>query len=101
MSESDATPDRLYRAARRELGDTSDAIWTGNDDDYLADARLLARHYLSHSLFHREQAAMTWLFSGDAEGLTTEDAKRIVRDRFGEDVARSIREKYSNLGGDA
>lgn len=50
----EATPDRLYRAARRTLGDTSDAVWCDNDDDIHADARLLARFYLREMEQHYE-----------------------------------------------
>lgn len=51
-----ATPERLYRAARRTLGDTSDAVWCDNNDDIHADARLLARFYLREMENHYGEA---------------------------------------------
>lgn len=38
----------------------------------------------------REQRAIAWLFSGAAAPLTVKQAREIISQRFGEDVAYSL-----------
>jgi hypothetical protein len=57
---------------------------------------LLDRIVLSRpaSLALREQQAMEWLLSSEAGALHVGEARRIVRERFGEDVEELLKRKF-------